>query len=83
MLFARMNPPTKKHIDIIRQMVVMAKEGTSDYSFFLSHTQDSNNPLSQELKARMITAAVPGIRILFCGEEVRSLYDAVSSLAQQ
>lgn len=26
MLFARMNPPTKKHIDILRQMMHMAQE---------------------------------------------------------
>ena len=83
MLFARMNPPTKKHIEIIRQMVDMANESWSDYMFFLSHTQDNNNPLSQDLKARIITDAVPWINIVRCGDQVSSLYDAVQHLAER
>ena len=72
-----MNPPTKQHIVFLRMMVTMAKEAGVPYYFFLSHTQDSNNPLPQSLKAKIIQAAIPEIQIIACGETVKSFYDAV------
>ena len=81
--FARMNPPTKQHIAFLRMMVKMAQESGVPYYFFLSHSQDSNNPLPQELKWAIIKAAIPEIEIIYCGNEVKTLYDAVRFASSQ
>lgn len=77
LFFARMNPPTKQHIAFLRMMITMAQESWVPYYFFLSHTQDANNPLPQALKWAIIQAAIPEITIHSCGDEVKTLYDAV------
>ena len=81
--FARMNPPTKQHIAFLRMMVTMAQESGVPYYFFLSHSQDNNNPLLQELKWAIIKAAIPEIKIIYCGNEVKTLYDAVRFASNQ
>jgi hypothetical protein len=82
-LFARMNPPTKKHIEILKQMIEMSKKSWSDYIFFLTNTNDHNNPLPQNLKYQIIKDAIPEINITNCNEEVSSLYDAMSYLSKK
>lgn len=78
-----MNPPTKQHIAFLRTMMKIAKESGAPYYFFLSHTQDNNNPLPQALKIKIIQAAIPELNIIACGDEVKTLYDAVRFVNDQ
>jgi hypothetical protein len=64
--FARMNPPTAGHEQVVNQLKKTAKEVGGSHTLILSHshnTKDGKNPLSPEQKLKHAKNAFPGTNI--------------------
>ena len=60
--FGRMNPPTKAHEKLIKNVADYARKNGSDHIVFISKTQDDDkNPLSWEYRKRILEKMFPGI----------------------
>lgn len=75
--FARMNPPTVAHIEMISRMV---KASDKNFRVFLSLTHDITNPLTYDERVRVIVDQYPSLAAHI--EGARDLFTAMDQVDQ-
>lgn len=81
--FARMNPPTIAHAQLMEQMAVVAESTGSMPMVYLSHTQDEKrNPLSYDQKRYFVESIAPET-VQVVESDVRNLFDLLEHLSNK
>lgn len=75
--FGRMNPPSKGHLELMKDMVSFAKKNDAKAFLFLSHSQDKKkNPLDYETKYNIIKKYAPKELNVY-KSDAKTIFDAI------
>ena len=79
--FGRFQPPTIGHQLLIEKTLSTAKDHGSDYSIYVSKTQDNKtNPLTVEQKIKYLSLMFPDTKFTACNDVVRTFIESAKYL---
>jgi hypothetical protein len=81
MSFARMNPPTTGHMEVIKKLHDVADQHKAGHSLIVSHSQDAKkNPLSSEQKIKHIKRYSPETNVKAASKEAPTILHHAAEL---
>ena len=79
--FGRFQPPTIGHQLLIEKTLSTANDHGSDYSIYVSKTQDNkNNPLTVEQKIKYLSLMFPNTKFTACTDVIRTFVETAKYL---
>ena len=81
MSFARMNPPTTGHMEVVNKLHAVAKEHNAPHSLIVSHSNDAKkNPLTAEQKVKHLKRYSPETNVKAASKESPTILHHAAAL---